>query len=125
VALGTFVIVAHLLVVSGFVPWFGGWCYGPRYSTGIVPWFALLGALAIATRLRWSGQHPAAESRRRWRAEFAVGAALLIISIGCNGIGGVWQSSLLWNPLPINVDEKPERVWDWSDPQFLSPFVRR
>jgi hypothetical protein len=125
VVLSICVVVAHLLIVSGFQPWFGGWCYGPRYCTGIVPWFALLAVLSVAARLRWNSLHPASDSSRRWRTEFAVGALLLTISIVFNGIGALWPSSLHWNPLPINVDEKPERVWEWRDPQFLAPFRNR
>ena len=41
------IIAAHLIVIAGFVPWNGGFCYGPRYTTGIIPWFMLLAIFAI------------------------------------------------------------------------------
>jgi hypothetical protein len=24
-----------------------------------------------------------------------------------------------WDETPVDVDDHPERVWDWSDPPFL------
>ena len=41
------VIVFHLIVIADFDPWHGGFSYGPRFSTGLVPWFALLSILGI------------------------------------------------------------------------------
>jgi hypothetical protein len=35
-------------------------------------------------------------------------------SVSHRGIG-----SVQWNGEPVNVDFHPNRVWDWSDPQFL------
>ena len=29
-----------------------------------------------------------------------------------------------WNSKPVNVDAKPERVWDWQDIQFLRRIGR-
>lgn len=56
------IVGVHLIMVSGFAPWYGGHCYGPRYSTGIVPWFALLAILAVESRLQW---HNKQEARTR------------------------------------------------------------
>jgi hypothetical protein len=30
-----------------------------------------------------------------------------------------------WNVSPVSVDDAPERLWDWSDPQFLAAFLKR
>ena len=46
------VSAGHLAAVSGFVPWYGGWCYGPRYTTELVPWFVLLTVLGTRAALR-------------------------------------------------------------------------
>jgi hypothetical protein len=40
--------------------------------------------------------------------------------VAINLRGATDGRTALWNVIPINVDEKPERVWDWSDPQFLA-----
>ncbi|PYS81494.1 MAG: hypothetical protein DMF70_09205 [Acidobacteria bacterium] len=56
----------------------------------------------------------------RWNAEIAFGAALLLISVGINARGAMNGATAVWNQKPVNVDEHPERVWDWKDPQFLA-----
>jgi hypothetical protein len=45
------IVAVHLIMVSGFAPWYAGHCYGPRYSTGIVPFLSLLGILSVESRL--------------------------------------------------------------------------
>jgi hypothetical protein len=120
VVLSVGVIIVHLVVIAGFVSWYGGHCYGPRYTTGLVPWFALLGILAVDARLRWRAENLASDSSARWRTERAIGALLLLCSMTLHGIGGIsYAASISWNSTPINVDDMPSRAWDWSDPQFL------
>ena len=114
------IIVAHLIVVSGYAHWWAGHCFGPRFTTGLVPWFALLGILAIRARLAWREQHEPQRRSLRWNAEIAFGAALLLISVGINARGAMNGATAVWNQKPVNVDEHPERVWDWRHPQFLA-----
>lgn len=112
------VIVAHLLVVSTFQPWYGGHCYGPRYSTGIMPLFCLLGVSGTsAWRSTWNG-------RSAHKIEVISGSVLLVLAVLINGVGGIDKASWSWNSLPLNVDEHPERVWDWRDAQFLVKYNR-
>jgi hypothetical protein len=113
------VVVVHLAVVSGFVPWYGGHSYGPRYSTGIVPWFSLLGILSIQSSLKWHEKKLVHGSSALWRAEWTLGAILLLCSLILNALGATEHRTWLWNMRPVNVDEAPERVWDWKHPQFL------
>jgi hypothetical protein len=115
-----FIVVAHLIIVSGFSPWWGGHCFGPRYTASLVPWFALLGILAIKARVSWREKHEPARYSRRWKTEIAFGATLLLISVGINARGAMNGATALWNQKPVNVDEHPERVWDWKHPQFLA-----
>jgi hypothetical protein len=114
------IIVAHLIVVSGYAHWWAGHCFGPRFTAGLVPWFALLGILAIRARLAWREQHESNRRSLRWNAEIVFGAALLLISVGINARGAMNGATAVWNQKPVNVDEHPERVWDWKDPQFLA-----
>lgn len=100
-------LVGHLAVVSIFGWWWGGHCYGPRFWTelspllvmGLVPWLA-----------GTSGRRPAL----RGLLAVAVAAAA-----GIHWVGANIEESLRWNVLPVNVDDHHERLWDWSDPQFL------
>jgi hypothetical protein len=114
------IIVAHLIVVSGFTPWWGGHCFGPRYTASLVPWFVLLGILAIKARAARRAKHEPARHSRRWKMEIAFGAMLLLISVGINARGAMNVATAAWNQKPVNVDEHPERVWDWKHPQFLA-----
>lgn len=114
------VVAIHLVIVSGFVPWYGGHSYGPRYSTGIVPWFSLLAIMAVKSRLNWREKHAVTDSSARWRTEWTCGAMLLLCSMTLNALGATAHRTWLWNIRPINIDEAPERVWDWRHPQFLA-----
>jgi hypothetical protein len=114
------IIVAHVTVVSGFPHWWAGHSFGPRFTTGLVPWFALLAILAIKARLAWREKYESGRSSRLWKTEIAFGAVLLLISVGINARGAMNGATARWNQIPVNVDEHPERVWDWRHPQFLA-----
>jgi hypothetical protein len=120
------VIVAHLFVVAGFTPWWGGHSYGPRYTTGLVPWFVLLGTLGMKAMLLWRERQAKEVGTMRGRVMMRervplfVGGVLLVLSILINGRGGTTADTLRWNVRPTNIDDHPERVWDWSYPQFLA-----
>ena len=55
--------------------------------------------------------------------ELGAGAALLLVSMIINGLGAISQDTWRWNTRPVNVDDHPERNWDWRQPQFLAGFV--
>jgi len=111
------VVIVHLMVVSSFPHWWAGHAFGPRYSTGLVPWFMLLGILGVAGWLKRTD-----ESGASWitRVEAAAGITLLMCSVTINALGATAHRTWLWNIRPENVDDHPERVWDWRNPQFLA-----
>lgn len=119
VVLAVSIIIVHLIVVAGFVPWWGGHCYGPRYTTGLVPWFVLLSILAVKAGLTAQEKY-GSKTTLEWRVECVVGLLLLACSVAINGNGAVNRRTGNWNLRPVNIDERPERVWDWRDPQFLA-----
>lgn len=114
------IIAAHLIVISAFPQWWAGHSFGPRFTTGLVPWFALLSILAVKARLVWHEKQVPKRSPTHSKVEMILGAVLLASSVFINLRGATDGRTALWNVKPINVDEKPERVWDWSDPQFLA-----
>jgi hypothetical protein len=116
--------MAHMLTVSSFVPWYGGGCFGPRYSTGLVPWFVLLTILGMRTMLREREGKDGQGATLRYRAQLVCGAALLALSIFINARGAISYDTWLWIDSPVNVDLKPERVWEWRYPQFLAGLIR-
>ena len=113
------VIVAHWIMVSGVVPGHGGHSYGARYFTGIVPWLALLAVLAVDAWSRSNGRVPLTQGPGRLKVEYAAACLLLFLSVLINGLGATSNRRWRWNDGPPNVDSRPERIWDWSDPQFL------
>jgi hypothetical protein len=123
VRLALVVIAADALVVSAFPQWWAGHCFGPRFMTGSVPWFVLLGTLGLRASLTWRIQREA-NSLAGWRAQSAFGVALLTLSIFINANGAIRQATWEWNEgPPLNVDLYPERVWDWRQPQFLAGYL--
>ncbi len=114
------IIAVHVFVISTDPNWWGGHCYGPRLTTDVIPWFFLLAILGSRCLLD--------ESPSRLK-HFAVAFGLLTLVIGAvmNGRGAISQSATDWVDVPEDVDQKPDRVWDWSNPQFLSelPLMAR
>jgi hypothetical protein len=119
VGLAIGVVVAHVALLSSFIGWHGGYCYGPRLSTDVVPWFALLGMLAVQARLQWHAANPARDSPLRIRTESALAGVLLICSITLHGIGALWVGASKWNVLPVPANEDSGRLWDWRHPPFF------
>jgi hypothetical protein len=118
------IVLTHLIVVSSHSPWYGGHCFGPRYSTGIVPWLFLLGVLAMRG---WRTAHTNARLNSpgfRRRTEASVGLVLLFLSVTINALGATERATWMWNVRPVNVDLQPDRVWDWRHPQFLAKWDR-
>lgn len=120
VVLSLAVIAAHLTVISGFSHWWSGHSFGPRFTTGLVPWFVLLGILAIKARLRSFEGRRSKGSPYFLKAEIALGVVLLACSVAINMRGATSRKTSLWNISPVDVDKQPERIWDWSNPQFLA-----
>lgn len=128
VMLSLAVIVAHILVVSCQIHWWGGHSYGARFSTGLVPWFVLLASLGLQARWHRLQYVKSATLSHRLKSvplfETSAGVFLLLTSIAINGLGATSHATWRWNTRPVNIDDHPERNWDWRQPQFLATFVR-
>lgn len=110
--------VGQLLVVAGLADhWWGGQAYGPRFTTDLLVYAAVLAVPAVDRLAR-----PA--SRRRGRAVRVVVVVALIWSVLTNASGAVFRSSWCWNLQPDNIDHNPGRVWSWSDPQWATAARR-
>jgi hypothetical protein len=114
--LALLVTVGHLLVIAHYRGW-GGHGFGPRLSTGAIPWLMLLAILGLdAARTR--------TAKPVTPALLVAAAAACLVSIAINAVGAVSRDAALWNSWPLDVDRYPERVWDWRQPQFLAPLVK-
>ena len=114
------VVIAHVLLIASFYGWHGSGCYGPRLLTDLVPWFGLLGMLAVEARLRWRTVNPAQDTVFRRRIETATAVVLLACSIALNGIGAISRGAERWNLIQnIDFDQWHRNLWDWHHPQFM------
>ncbi|HEU4510314.1 MAG TPA: hypothetical protein VFR78_18915 [Pyrinomonadaceae bacterium] len=110
------VLVLHLILVSSFPIWWAGFSFGPRFLTDVVPWFVLLAIMGVQAMLIAGEQRaPVYKS-----ADVVVGMVLLAASIFIHARGANSPATQMWNVRPVSVDERPERLWDWRDPQFMA-----
>ncbi|HEY2017616.1 MAG TPA: hypothetical protein VGH38_29120 [Bryobacteraceae bacterium] len=99
-------VVLHMLLVSTHADWWGGFSYGPRYLTDILPWLMVLWSPVLL----WM-----AGNRLRL---VAVGAAVAV-SVAIQFRGATSIQVHRWNEVPVSVNERTDRIWDWTDPPFL------
>jgi hypothetical protein len=116
------VVVAHLIAISSFPHWWGGHSFGPRLTTGLVPWFFLLAILGVDAMLRTEARaaRPSIVTKYLKRA---VASCVLILSLFIHTVGATQHATWLWNIRPLPIDEHPERLWDWRQPQFLAKYL--
>ena len=105
-ALGT-VSLATLLLYATYTEWWGGRVFGARFLDDLAP--ILFAALA------W-GIGRGLLARTLWRRLFwiAAGWSLLLF----NAAALVYDQK--WDTDPVNVNFHPEKLFDWSDPQWLA-----
>ena len=105
-------VLAHWIMISVLArKWWAGWSFGPRHVVEIFP---LLVVLLVPAIDAWR-----ASSRRTRTLVAPLAAATLAWSLFVAVRGATAHGPISWNRLPENVDEHPERVWDWRDLQIL------
>jgi hypothetical protein len=99
-------IVLHLVLFAKFSDWVGGFTYGPRYLTDVLPAVCLLLPFGL-----W----PLCERR-------AVGITAIVAALYGTAVQavGVYGDANHWNQNPIPLYRLPQRVWDWSDLQIIA-----
>jgi hypothetical protein len=100
-------IVAHWIVVSMNPPWWAGYAFGPRFFSDMIPLFGY--GLILWFQSGALDRHTTVKA-------FAIVATAVSILIHANG--AVNLNAFMWSANPY-IDDHVERVWDWSDPQFL------
>jgi hypothetical protein len=102
------IVVSHMFLISSYWP---GHSYGPRYWADISPLFLFFLIPLVAYWQTMSG--------RPRRAAAALFLTLALWGVFAHGRGATSLAAQQWNMFPVNVDQARERVFDWSDPQFL------
>lgn len=99
------IIIFHWIIISRNKNWWGGHSYGYRLMSDILPF------MFYYFIYYWKYE----------RFKIIKFAALLavLISFYMNIFGAIYMNSYTWNLLPVNIDDFPERNWNWSDPPFL------
>ena len=129
VVLSLVACTSHFIAIAGFTPWDGGFCYGARYITSLVPYFAWLSIAGLAARFaaQETDETAAHNQPRKFfdlrKLETICGALLLFLSIDINARGAYSRATWQWNVRPQTVMENPSKVWDWRNPQFLAGWV--
>jgi hypothetical protein len=94
----------HLVIYAKFDEWWGGYTFGPRYFTDVLPVLTILLVYGLVPLCR--------------RRAMQVAAALLAVyGVGVQAIG-TYAADDRWEREPIPLERSPERVWDWSDLQI-------
>lgn len=107
----TALLILHWVSISLFVGfWWGGYSYGPRLFTDMVP---ILMLFLIPVMLEWQ------KAAWDWRPSRILFVLLVTISLFIHARGGLSLAPHKWNEYPVSVDRQPQRIWDWKDPQFL------
>ena len=102
------IIVSAMFIAISLIPaWWAGHSFGPRYLTDLVPFLAYFTAFNFDVRAKW---------RNAVVAGIGISAAISLI---IHAQGAVRSAPWAWNAIPEDVDFKPSRLWDWSDPPFL------
>lgn len=109
-------ITLQLLSLPLFTRWWGGWSYGPRLLTELVPAFALL------TILLWREVVPAVERGRRivFAAVFLLFGLPAIFIHSVQGLHNIHTARWNFDGMGVNIDAHPQYALDWRYPQFAA-----
>jgi hypothetical protein len=107
-------ILGQILIYSAFVIWWGGWSYGPRFLTGILP------VLFIFLGLYLKDAHINIKQKTNLFIIF-IFSILLIWSIFVQFVGVFYYPNGYWDGSP-SVDLHPEKCWYWNDTQIMRSF---
>ena len=100
-----------LFAYSAFIVWWGGGCYGPRFLTGMLPALTILLGLSIKDINLYNKNI----------LVICTISLLLVWSIFVQFVGAFYYPNGNWDGAP-NVDQHPEKLWDWKDSQMIRTF---
>lgn len=102
--------ILHLVFVSRFPHWWGGWSYGPRLMMDILPGLFLVSMYTWPSKLTGAVKVPLA---------FLLFISSLFALAVNTGQGLFNKYTAQWNAYP-SVDEFHFYIFDWSYPQFAA-----
>jgi hypothetical protein len=105
-----FIIALHWILVSHLKPWWGGYSFGPRIMSDVLPFLTYF----LAFALQWC---LSAHSPQRTTVAVCI-AGLAAVSIFIHAQGAFHFGPYQWNGDP-DIDTHSARLWNWKDLQFL------
>jgi hypothetical protein len=108
--------LVQLIAVSSFGFWYGGWSYGPRLLSDLIPTLTFF----LIPVVIWWRKLPPSVSRNG--LVIAAGLALAF-SVFVHGRGALSEELHRWNYVPASPPLEL-RLWDWSDPPFMRGITR-
>ena len=98
-------VVGYVALYSCYNGWWGGYSYGPRFLSDMLPALAILAAPTV---------------ERLWQR---TNGRVLLVGLAGWGIVvqaiGVYYDDKSWDGLPKPIDRDKQRLWRWNDPQIL------
>ena len=93
---------ALFLLYAQYDHWWGGWCFGPRYLTDLLPFLAF-SLIAVWPRL---------QAAPLLQIAFTMA---IVVAVWVQAVGAYYYPGGEWDGEPRSVDAHPERFWDWPD----------
>jgi hypothetical protein len=105
-------LVLHTTAVSLLPHWWGGFAYGPRFMSDMIPLFMYL-LIPVAYEI---------EQRLKARQIMmpAMFLCVVVLSIWMHMQGATNRATQRWDKVPRSIDQEPARLWSWSSPSFLA-----
>jgi hypothetical protein len=97
-------VLAHVFMHASFRAWWGGYTYGPRYFTDVLPALTMFLVYGLVPYCRQ-------------RAVLALAGLLALWGVGVQAIG-VYAADDGWNRSPRSLGKSIERLWAWDDLQI-------
>jgi len=107
-------IALHWVSISMFAIWWGGASYGPRLFSDMIPFLLYLMLPFLSAILDREGLRSAGKSAARVMLAVTLLVCVFMQYRGASSLA-VWR----WNQVPLEINDHPERLWDWRDPPFL------
>ena len=106
-------IILHLIAISLFPHWWGGFGFGNRLMADAFPALALLTVLVCNRVIQL-------KPPRLYRVIATSFIILSAASVFINTYEGLYNvNTIAWNAAP-NIDQHPQYLFDWRYPQFLA-----
>lgn len=92
-----------------FTVWTGGWTYGPRYMTDLLPVIGWLIAYTLDTALQRRFRH--------WMTVLAISIVGILMAFSLfTQVVGAFSPNVSWDAIP---SDGKNRIWQWRDNQIL------